>query len=390
MRLGVYADLVYRAEGETLSTDRSFVKFVTSLPPRVDEVVLFGRLDPRTGRSPYAIPEEGVRFVPFPHYARVTSIGRLLRALPRTRSIFEAELERLDAVWIFGPHPLALELARIARRRGTPLFLGIRQDYRRYIGGRLPSRAWLWAVPAAHALDLAFRRLARDAPTVAVGAELGERYRRSGGRVLITGFSLVPRSEIVPVENALARSWDGGLRVLSVGRLDPEKNPLLLAEVLAGLRRRHGAWRLAVAGEGPLAERLSARIAELGLEDAWELLGYVPNGPRLWQEYRRSHAFLHVSHTEGLPQVLFEAQAAGLPIVGTDVGGVRAALGHGRAGLLVPADDPTAAVDALERLRLEPVVRRAVVSAGHELVRAETLEDQLDRVAEFFRQALPR
>src|SRR5207237_3119746 len=96
--------------------------------------------------------------------------------------------------------------------------------------------------------------------------------------------------------------------------------------------------------------------------------------PRLWQEYRRSHAFLHVSHTEGLPQVLFEAQAADLPIVGTDVGGVRAALGHGRAGLLVPADDPTAAVDALERLRLEPVVRRAVVSAGHELVRAETLE----------------
>jgi len=112
LRLGVYADLVYRAEGETLSTDRSFVKFVTSLPPRVDEVVLFGRLDPRTGRSPYAIPEEGVRFVPFPHYERVTSIGPLLRALPRSRSIFEAELERLDAVWMFGPHPLALELAR--------------------------------------------------------------------------------------------------------------------------------------------------------------------------------------------------------------------------------------------------------------------------------------
>ena len=88
--------------------------------------------------------------------------------------------------------------------------------------------------------------------------------------------------------------------------------------------------------------------------------------------------------------MLFEAQAACLPIVATDVGGVRAALAEGRAGLLVRPDDPAGAVEALERLRLEPELRRAVVSAGHELVRGGTLEDQLDRVAEFFRQTLPR
>src|SRR5262249_54859450 len=56
-----------------------------------------------------------------------------------------------------------------------------------------------------------------------------------------------------------------------------------------------------------------------------ELLGYVPLDDGLLDVYRTSHVFLHVSWTEGLPQVLFEASAAGTPVVATDTGGVGAA-----------------------------------------------------------------
>ena len=58
MRLGVYADLVYRSDGETLSADRAFVNFVTGLPPRVSELVLFGRDTSRIPRR-YFDPEAG-------------------------------------------------------------------------------------------------------------------------------------------------------------------------------------------------------------------------------------------------------------------------------------------------------------------------------------------
>jgi glycosyltransferase involved in cell wall biosynthesis len=389
LRLGVYTDMVFRRDGGgVFSTDLSFILFLTALAPRLGEVVLFGRLDPAAGRSPYELPKQGVRLVPFPYYPRVTSVGRMARSLAGARAAFTAELEHLDAVWLFGPHPLALEFARIARRRQIPVFLGIRQDFPSYIGGRLPSRAWLWAVPAAHALELAFRRLARGAPTVVVGDELARVYARAGGPLLATTVSLVRDDDIIDADRVLARPWNGELRLLSVGRLEAEKNPLLLPEILARLRQRYGGWHMTVVGSGPLASAVQDSARMLGVEDAFELKGYVPFGPPLWAIYRASHAFLHVSLTEGLPQVLLEAEAAGLPIVATDVGGVRSALGDGRLGLVVPPRNADAAVDALERLRSNGDLRRELIERGLAAVRETTVDAELQRVVEFFESQL--
>ncbi len=385
MRVGVYTDLVYRRDGETLSTDLSFIVFVTNLAPRVGEVVLFGRLDPAPGRSHYELPHEGVRLVPLPHYGRVTDVGALLRSARGARAAFAAELEHLDAVWLFGPHPLALEFARIARRRAVPVFLGVRQDFARYIGGRLPHRGWAWAIPVAHALEAAFLLLARRSPAVVVGEELGRRYRGRGAPVLVTGFSLVRAHDLASVDGALERSWAGGLRLLSVGRLESEKNPLLLPEILRLLREADPRWRLRVVGDGPMAGAVEWRARDLGVAEALELAGYV-RLPELWAEYRAANAFLHVSLTEGVPQVLFEAQAAGLPVVATEVGGVGAALGHGESGLLVPPRDAVAAARAVERLRADEPLRRRLVEQGLANAARETMDAQLDRVAAFFRE----
>ncbi|MEA2244360.1 MAG: hypothetical protein QOD24_3916 [Solirubrobacteraceae bacterium] len=386
MRLGIYADMLFRGDGETISARRAFVRFIAALPPRVEEVVIFGRLDPEPGRFPYELPRAGVRFVALPHYARGTHLGAVLRALRGSRAIFRDELQRLDAVWVFGPHPLAVAFAVMARRRGMRLLLGVRQDYPRYIAGRLPSRRWAWAVPVARGLDGAFRLLARDAPTVALGGELGRRYA-GGAPVLVTGFSLVPRAELVDRRLALGRSWDGDRVVLSVGRLDAEKNPLLLADVIARLRARDPRWRLVVAGDGPLRGALEQRLRTLGVERSVQLLGEVTNGPELWALYRASTVFLHVSLTEGLPQVLFEAQAAGLPIVATAVGGVPAALHEGRTGLLVAPGDAAACANALERLAGDVALREQLIDAGLRAVEQNTLEAQLERVATFLELA---
>jgi glycosyltransferase involved in cell wall biosynthesis len=377
MRVGVFADMVFHRVGDTLSTRHAFIRFVTSLPPRVDEVVLFGRLDPAPGRAAYAIPDAGVRFVALPHYPRVTSLGPMLGSLPRACATFAAELRHLDAVLVFGPHPVAVAFAALARGRRVPLVLGVRQDYPSYIRNRLPSAAWAWSVPAAYGLDQAFRALARSAPAVLAGDDLARRYARAAP-VLSTGFPLVSERDIV---GGPARDWDGSIRVLSVGRLEQEKNPLLLVDILAALRSRSPRWRLTVAGDGPLRPALAAGVAARGLGDAVELLGDVPNGPRLWELYRSSDAFLHVSLTEGLPQVLLEAQAAGLPLVATGVGGVAAALGGGERGLVVAPGSAEAGAAALERLASDPALRRRLVRAGLAHARLHTLERELDRLA---------
>lgn len=387
MRLGVYIDFPYRNEDGALSSDEAVVRFVSGLAERVDALTLFGRLDPRPGAGAYQLPKS-VRLVALPHYPSVKNLPAVLRAARGSCAAFAAELERLDAVWLFGPHPLSLAFAAIARRRDTPFALGVRQDFPRYVHNRLPGPLWLWAVPLARGIEVAYRRMARDHPTVTVGEQLGVRYRRAGGPVLATGFSLMSAAEMVPLEQALATDWTGPLRVLNVGRLDPEKNPTLLPDVVARLTEADPRWSLRVIGEGPLANAVARRAEALGVSERIELIGYVPNGADLWSFYRESHAFLHVSRTEGMPQVLFEAQGAGLPIVATDVGSVREALDGGACGLLVPPDDPDAAASALGRLASDGELRRRLIAAGAARASRETKEVHLDRIMAFLSREL--
>ena len=389
MRLGVYSDLVYRRDGDVVSNNRAFIRFITSLPPRVDEVVLFGRMDPVPGRSPYVLPDERVRVVALPYYRRATNVAGVLRAVRGSWRVFSRELDGLDAVWVFGPQPMSMVFAWIARRRrDVKLILGVRHDYPEYIRNRLPSPRWKWAVGVAEVMDRIFQYFARTAPTVALGEEIASHYRGGGAPVVKTGFSLVPRSEVRSLDDALAKDWHTPeLTILTVSRLDAEKNPLLLLEILHRLRRRDDRWRMIVAGDGALREQMERRVADLGLTGAVELRGEVPNGPELWRLYRDCHLFLHVSFTEGLPQVLLEAEAAGAPIVATRVGGVAEALAGGTTGLLVPPADADAAVTAIERIQHDPALRRELVTAALAHAEQETLEAQLDRLAAFFRTA---
>ena len=85
-----------------------------------------------------------------------------------------------------------------------------------------------------------------------------------------------------------------------------------------------------------------------------------------------------------MPQDLIETNASGLLVVATDVVGVRSALGDGKRGIVVPPNDAGAAARALERLARDAPLRRGLVIAGLEYARRETIEAQIDRLADFF------
>ncbi len=193
--------------------------------------------------------------------------------------------------------------------------------------------------------------------------------------------SLVPSDAVVAAPPE--RDWTHDVTLFTAGRIDAEKNPLLLVEALAELeRRRPGVFRLRWAGEGPLVDDVRRRAKKLGVEERLELLGYLPF-PELLPHYRGAHAFVHVSFTEGVPQVLTEALASGAPVVATDVGGVREALDDGAAALLVPPEDLDALIDAILRLADDPALRTRLIQQGIELARSRTLDVQAERVARF-------
>jgi len=271
---------------------------------------------------------------------------------------------------------VALALLTILRRRR--LVLGVRQDTPAYIRSRRPDQRWMHV--AADVLEAIWKLLARVHAVVVVGPELERKYSRARS-LHATTVSLVHERDIVEPAQVAARTYDGELRLLTVGRIDAEKNPLLLAEILARLPAGGRRWRLVICGDGPLRPQLHARLQELDLLDRVELRGYVPIDDGLLELYRTSHAFLHVSWTEGFPQVLIEAFASGLPVVATAVGGVSAAADG--AALLIGPGDADAAADALERIVADKELRDRLITAGFQRAREGTLEMASGRLARF-------
>src|SRR3954451_3393229 len=378
MRLAGHTDAPYHRIDGAIHGEHAFTLFLLELASRLDGVVAVGRLDPAGDRGRYPLGSK-VEFDPLPYYESLIHVRQVFRAAVGSLRRFWRLLGRVDAVWLLGPSAMQMGFLVLAVLRRRRIILGVRQDTRAYIANRHPEKRWVRIV--AFAMDAVWRASAMVCPVVVVGPELARNYRHAPALLEISA-SLVAQRQIVPVKQALARPYDSEpMRVLSVGRLEEEKNPLILADILAELSRDSDDWRISVCGEGPLRDPLADRLAALGLRADADVLGSVPSGPRLGSLYRDSHMFLHTSLTEGLPQVLLEAFAAGLPTVATDVGGVRQAVGD--AVLLVPPAEPDAAARALKTLRADSTARRRLVAAGNRYVTDRTIDRECDRVAAF-------
>ena len=377
MRVAVYTDYRYRRRGDAIYSDRAFSLFVAEVAAGLDRVVVLGRLAPGEEGARYAIGED-VDFVELPFYESLSNPLGVLRAFAGSVRAFWSTLDDVDCTWLLGPHPLALIFALLAVLRGRRVVLGVRQDTPSYIRSRRPGRRGL--LVAALILEGLWRTMARRLPVVVVGPDIAANYQAARERLEIA-VSLVREGDIVDPATAHGRVWEEPLNVFTVSRLEAEKNPLLLADILAGLRAEGRDWRLAVAGEGEMRDEITARLEQLGVADFADLAGYVPIDGGLTEMYRGANAFLHVSWTEGLPQVLIEAFAAGLPVVATDVGGIRAAVGD--AALLIPAGDADAAVRALNEVAGDEDLRRNLIDRGLAYVGERTIEAETGRVAKF-------
>jgi glycosyltransferase involved in cell wall biosynthesis len=381
LRLAVYSDLSFASRDGRPATDESFLLFVLALRPWFSALVVAGRLDPDGPGGAYGVPD-GVSFAALPHYAALTRPLEALRGFAGSLRRFWRVLGDVDAVWLLGPHPLAILFGVLAALRRRKVVLGVRQDMPAYMRARHPGNRTLMA--AALALEGMWRLLGRAWPVIVVGPDLARRYR--GARRLLPATVSLVRAADIATDGCRRTARDGGpFRVLSVGRLDAEKNPLLMADILAELVGRGVDARLTVCGTGPLSDALAARLAELGVADRAELLGHVGLDTTLRDLYRTSDALLHVSWTEGVPQVLLEAFAGGVPAVATAVGGVPE-IADG-AALLVPPGQAAAAADALARLAADPSLAADLADRARARVRERTLETESGRVARFITEA---
>lgn len=149
--------------------------------------------------------------------------------------------------------------------------------------------------------------------------------------------------------------------VLSVARFVPDKDQETLVEAFASIADRHPEAELWLVGDGPRCDPVRQRARALLPENRVSLL---PGRLDLLPLFHRSTLFVLSSLREGLPNVILEAMAAGLPVVATNVGGIPEVVENGRTGLLVPARDVRAMASALDGLLADEKLRITFGKAG--------------------------
>jgi glycosyltransferase involved in cell wall biosynthesis len=182
---------------------------------------------------------------------------------------------------------------------------------------------------------------------------------------------------------------EGSFVWLAVGRLEPPKDYPNLLKAFARVAAEQAGAVLLIAGDGPLRPAAQELARELGLERRVTFLGIRRDVPQLMNA---ADAYVMSSAWEGMPMVLLEASASGLPIVATDVGGNPEVVVEGESGFLVPATDHEALAAAMLRLmRLPEEERRRMGEAGRRHVETNyALDRVVDRWEELYRELLAR
>lgn len=173
--------------------------------------------------------------------------------------------------------------------------------------------------------------------------------------------------------------------VLCVGRLSAQKAPLDALDAFRRMTEQFPALkpnaRLLCIGEGELRTDLQRRVDEHGLQDSVQLPGWRPD---VWRLMKSANALLLASHWEGLPNVVLEAQAAGLPVVATAVDGTQELIQDQLTGRLVPRGDTNAMATALGEILMNNAaaaeLARNARSRVVEHYRWDVCIEQYDRV----------
>jgi glycosyltransferase involved in cell wall biosynthesis len=176
------------------------------------------------------------------------------------------------------------------------------------------------------------------------------------------------------------------IRIVSIARLDKQKDHPTLFEALATLKEI--PWELDLVGGGPHDEQYRARVQALGIADQVHFHGAQKNVKPFLE---RAALFALITNYEGFPRSTLEAMRTGLPVIVTDVNGCREAIDEGKTGYTVPVKDPHTLANRLRELLTDPEKRDAFgLNAREKYASNFTFEIMIEKTKAVYSELLKR
>lgn len=209
------------------------------------------------------------------------------------------------------------------------------------------------------------RIVQRWAERIVVPSPSTARVAQLWAHVRANKIEVIPNAVEPPTNFERTRTPNGTTRIGFVGRLDPIKR---VGDLVDAMKFLLPQYTLTVYGGGAEEAKLRGQIDRESLALRVRLAGPVASP---WEALREIDLLVLPSDAEGFGLVLIEAMAAGVPVVATDVAGIRDVVRHARTGLLVPPRNPPALAVAIQQIMTDAAMRQRVVQAAAADVREQ-------------------
>lgn len=326
-------------------------------------VVVTGRVDPARREWLEAQGPMEVETCPYSRGRRVSFVRRFSRLM---------ELRRPDAVlaYSFGNHAmiaLACRMAGIER-----VFVRVAGSPLRSMGARLKNGVISHLARPFCAGEIAVSR--------SVARELTQGIGLPGKRVHVISNGCLVNSLVAPRPETQRPEAGQEIRLLMVSRMDDAKDQPTAIRALAALAEAGQNARLSLVGDGPRRRELEDLTRREGVAERVRFHGNRTDVAELMAAH---DLMLHCTFSEGFPNVVIEAMAAGLPVIASDIPPCREVLDNGSCGILAPVRDARALRAAIIRLMHRPELRHQQAARARALVeRQYRIEDCARRYAE--------
>jgi glycosyltransferase involved in cell wall biosynthesis len=172
----------------------------------------------------------------------------------------------------------------------------------------------------------------------------------------------------------------------TIARISPQKGIQTLLESASLVREQIPNVRFVIVGEGELRPEIEERMAALGLNGTWTMVGQRDDYLRFLRAF---DVFAFPSLWEGLPYAPIEAMAVGTPVVATSVSGTTDLVSHEETGLLVPAQDESSLAEAIVSVLTNDDLARQLARRGRSFIETNfNAARPVEQTIEVYRQAL--